>query len=54
MAVLDENILDKRTTLVAIFPSPMSYAGPKEGKLCNIKHMNYFLFLSIRLEIFFK
>jgi 3'-phosphoadenosine 5'-phosphosulfate synthase len=29
-AVMDEGILDPRSTLLAIFPSPMSYAGPKE------------------------
>lgn len=30
LAILNEGILDPRCTLVAIFPSPMSYAGPKE------------------------
>lgn len=30
LAVLNEGVLDSRSTLVAIFPSPMSYAGPKE------------------------
>ena len=30
MAILDEGILDKESTLIAIFPSPMSYAGPRE------------------------
>ncbi|KAM6956240.1 bifunctional 3'-phosphoadenosine 5'-phosphosulfate synthase 2-like, partial [Aplochiton taeniatus] len=29
-AVLDEGILDPSTTIVAIFPSPMMYAGPTE------------------------
>nr|XP_022917810.1 bifunctional 3'-phosphoadenosine 5'-phosphosulfate synthase-like [Onthophagus taurus] len=29
-AVLDEGVLDKRTTVLAIFPSPMLYAGPTE------------------------
>lgn len=29
-AVLDEGILDPETTVVAIFPSPMLYAGPTE------------------------
>ncbi|KAF7998233.1 hypothetical protein HCN44_009631 [Aphidius gifuensis] len=29
-AVLDEGILDKNSTLLAIFPSPMMYAGPVE------------------------
>lgn len=29
-AVLDENILQPESTLLAIFPSPMMYAGPVE------------------------
>lgn len=29
-AVLREGVLDAKTTLISIFPSPMSYAGPKE------------------------
>ena len=29
-AVLEEGVLDPKATLLAIFPSPMSYAGPKE------------------------
>lgn len=29
-AILDENILDPASTVVAIFPSPMMYAGPTE------------------------
>ena len=29
-AVLQEGVLDPKTTVVAIFPSPMLYAGPTE------------------------
>lgn len=29
-AVLDEGVLDSKSTLLAIFPSPMMYAGPVE------------------------
>lgn len=29
-AVMKEGVLDPKSTLLAIFPSPMSYAGPKE------------------------
>lgn len=29
-AVLEERVLDPETTIVAIFPSPMMYAGPTE------------------------
>lgn len=30
LAVLDEGVLDKENTVLAIFPSPMMYAGPTE------------------------
>lgn len=29
-AVMEEGVLDSKSTLMAIFPSPMSYAGPRE------------------------
>ena len=29
-AVLEEHVLDPKSTVVAIFPSPMLYAGPTE------------------------
>ena len=29
-AVLEENVLDPKSTVLAIFPSPMLYAGPTE------------------------
>ena len=29
-AVLEEHVLDPKSTIVAIFPSPMLYAGPTE------------------------
>ena len=29
-AVMDEGVLDRASTVVAIFPSPMMYAGPTE------------------------
>lgn len=32
-AVLDEGILPKESTLLAIFPSPMMYAGPIEVRI---------------------
>lgn len=32
-AILDEGVLDADSTLLAIFPSPMMYAGPIEVKL---------------------
>ena len=28
--MLDDGVLDKETTVLAIFPSPMMYAGPTE------------------------
>ena len=30
-AVMEENVLDPENTVVAIFPSPMMYAGPTEA-----------------------
>lgn len=32
-AVLEQNVLDKDNTVLAIFPSPMMYAGPTEVSL---------------------
>lgn len=29
-AVLDEGVLDPSSTVLAVFPSPMAYAGPRE------------------------
>jgi 3'-phosphoadenosine 5'-phosphosulfate synthase len=29
-AILEENVLDPKSTVLAIFPSPMLYAGPTE------------------------
>ena len=29
-AILEEKVLDPDTTVIAIFPSPMMYAGPTE------------------------
>ena len=29
-AILEEGVLDPKTTVLAIFPSPMLYAGPTE------------------------
>lgn len=29
-AIMDENVLEKDSTVLAIFPSPMMYAGPTE------------------------
>ena len=34
-AVLEEGLLDRDSTVIAIFPSPMMYAGPTEVKLQN-------------------
>lgn len=39
-AVLEEGVLDPASTLLAIFPSPMMYAGPTEVSLddfCNVE-----------------
>lgn len=43
-AVLEEGLLDPNSTIVAIFPSPMMYAGPTEVsvrfKLIYIKYIS--------------
>ena len=35
-AILKDNILDPQSTVVAIFPSPMMYAGPTEVKFLSV------------------
>ena len=32
-AILEEGVLDPESTILAIFPSPMMYAGPTEVRL---------------------
>ncbi|KAF2880879.1 hypothetical protein ILUMI_25295 [Ignelater luminosus] len=39
-AVLDEGVLDKNSTVLAIFPSPMMYAGPTEVQWHAKSRMN--------------
>ena len=41
-AILEEGVLDPKTTILAIFPSPMMYAGPTE--VSPLKH-DYILFV---------
>lgn len=46
-AVLDSNLVDKEHTVLAIFPSPMMYAGPTEGMAAlqtSSKTMHYSMF----------
>lgn len=37
-AVLEEGVLDSQDTVLAIFPSPMQYAGPTEVNFMKIVH----------------
>jgi 3'-phosphoadenosine 5'-phosphosulfate synthase len=37
-AVLEEGILDPQNTVLAIFPSPMQYAGPTEVGFVDFVH----------------
>lgn len=46
-AILKDNILDPKSTVVAIFPSPMMYAGPTE--VCSY----YVLQLCLRVSTHF-
>lgn len=45
-AVLRDGILDPESTVLAIFPAPMNYAGPTEVKIiiCNCNYI-FFIFL---------
>lgn len=35
-AILEENVLDPMSTVLAIFPSPMHYAGPTEASVLGV------------------
>ena len=38
-AILEEGVLDRKSTILAIFPSPMMYAGPTEvGQNCLLSN----------------
>jgi len=37
-ALLEEKVLDPDSTVMAIFPSPMMYAGPTEVRNCTVKN----------------
>lgn len=37
-ALLEEKVLDPDSTIMAIFPSPMMYAGPTEVRNCAVKN----------------
>ena len=39
-AVLEEGVLDPRHTILAIFPSPMQYAGPTEVRVFIVFHVH--------------
>ena len=45
LAVLEDRVLDPDNTVMAIFPSPMMYAGPKE-----VRHIRLILHFRINLE----
>lgn len=50
-AVLEERVLDPDSTIVAIFPSPMMYAGPTEvmmGAAAEVSPKDTFVILQIR------
>ena len=46
-AILDEGVLDRNATVLAIFPSPMMYAGPTEvqwhAKARLVAGANYYI-----------
>ena len=45
-AVLEEGLLDRDSTVIAIFPSPMMYAGPTEVKLGSKYFKRFYRFYS--------
>ena len=45
-AVLEEGLLDRDSTVIAIFPSPMMYAGPTEVKLGSKYFKGFYRFYS--------
>lgn len=48
-AVLEEGLLDPKSTIVAIFPSPMMYAGPTEVSVKCKRAKNRHLRLTIKI-----
>ena len=40
-AVLEEGLLEKDSTVIAIFPSPMMYAGPTEVSKLNLRGLTF-------------
>ena len=45
-AILEEEVLDPASTVLAIFPSPMLYAGPTEVICFFLITKHYYRFLS--------
>ena len=43
--MLDDGVLDKETTVLAIFPSPMMYAGPTEVSIYNTTAMAMYVYV---------
>ena len=52
-AILEERVLDPENTVIAIFPSPMMYAGPTEVKLKPKKSTACLLFFMCLLLLYF-
>lgn len=46
-AVLEEGVLDPTSTIVAIFPSPMMYAGPTEVWVNNTAINTFIVFVCL-------
>ena len=53
-AILEEGILDPEWTVVAIFPSPMLYAGPKEVSFSFVLQFGLTVSPSVNLFLFFE
>ena len=53
-AILEEGVLDRKSTILAIFPSPMMYAGPTEvgqnhllTKIVKTNFTNFSIFIGL-------
>lgn len=52
-AVLDEGVLDANSTLLAIFPSPMMYAGPIEVEKILVSFMSLSFNCLLKLSLLY-
>ena len=54
LAVLNEGVLDPQSTVMAIFPSPMMYAGPTEVSIANSAKKGSKLPVALLFSLYFR